>query len=134
MSELTPTQSNSSSEAAFSRLDEFPDDPVQVAKAMQKKARMDEMEAWSEGIGAHVERRAEWHSKVGRRIIESARIPGQFDERGATKELRDAATNRTGVVVNPDFSVEVDSRYPYSGDTPRGGSHVFRSPKNIPRN
>lgn len=134
MSEQTPAQSVEPSVAAFSRLEEFPSDPVQVAVDSTKEERMREMEAWSNAIGAHTERLAERHSDVGRQIIESALGSESIDVQTAAKQLADAPkTFRTGVRVDPNLAVEVHDAYPYFGDTPRGGRQTYRAPKDIPR-
>jgi hypothetical protein len=121
----------SPAEQAYARLVEYPSDYVETAHELAHEARMNEMEAWANGIGAHTERIAAWHHKIGQQALESAR---QGNDNSADKiqaALKHAPMNRTGVRVDRDGKVAIHSHYPYSGDTPAGGWASYRSPKNI---
>jgi hypothetical protein len=129
----TPNIPNlSASEAAFGRLEEFPSDYVEQARHTLSESRMAEMEAWANGIGAHTERLTRAHQKVGRQIINNVIKHGEFSPDDASAILAEVPKNwRTGVKVDKNGDVRVNSGYPFYGDTPAEGWEKFRSPKNI---
>ena len=118
-------------QVASARLEEFPGDPLAAAAAAAKEVRMEEMGNWANGIGAHVERRAAAHHTVTKALIDEAK-QGTYNEEQAIDRLRMAGTMwRTGVKVNEEGNIKVHDHYPYSGDTPVGGWHEYRSPVNV---
>ncbi len=125
----------SQADVAFSRLEEFPGDPVQTAKDITKEDRMKEMEQWADSMGAHVARLELAHHTVAKQEITAARKAGKVtDARAERIRKRLARVNedwRTGIIVHSSGNVSVHDRYPYSTDTPAGELKKYRSPKNI---
>lgn len=127
----TTTEHSASHQQAFARLEEFPSDPIEAAAAMAKEQRMDEMENWANGIGAHTERLAVAHRKVAKQVVGSA-VGGSVDKDAQQTRLSQVPEMwRTGVKVDKKLNVQVHDMYPYSGDTPAGEWASYRSPVNI---
>jgi len=133
MSESTP---KTPPESAFSRLREFPSDPAVAAHEAGKEVRMNEMEAWANGVGAHTEHLAAAHHRVVRHALEHAAKTGAHDRNSIEDRLEKVPKDwRTGVRVEPNGNIAVHDHYPYYGDTPAGGEWTkYRSPKNIGKN
>ncbi|MDQ5972456.1 MAG: hypothetical protein QG553_615 [Patescibacteria group bacterium] len=118
-------------ETANARLHEFTSDPLAAGQALVKEERMDEMEQWANGIGAHTERLASAHHTVSTQIRDGAQR-GHYNEDMASKRLAGVGNQwRTGVKVDAEGDIEVHEHYPYSTDTPAGNWATYRSPKNI---
>lgn len=119
-------------EAAFARLEEFPSDYIETAAHIAATKRMDEMDAWANGIGAHTERLAATHRMVGQGLVQSVDKSGVFDPEAAKDRLARVPRDwRTGVRVEKNGDIEVSSKYPFYGDTPAEGWQTYRAPKNI---
>ncbi len=129
MSELSTANSNQDHEA-FSRLQEFSSEPIATAEELAKQQRMQEMEEWANGIGAHTERLVTRHREISEKIGSSAQN-GKVEIDDAKRALANVSNWRTGVDVSANGDIQVHDHYPYSGDTPAGGWRTYRSPKNI---
>lgn len=116
---------------ALARLEEFPSDPIAAADALAKEQRMDEMENWANGIGAHTERLVNVHHRVAKQVVRSA-VGGTVDRDAQQTKLNKVPEMwRTGVKVDKDLNIQVHDMYPYTGDTPAGRWASYRSPRNI---